>query len=65
VGAIAIVAVLCLGMTLAQPIPAGGFSSDNVEWLGNVPIHVGTAGGKLVDDHYYVTDPRGVVRDHS
>jgi hypothetical protein len=59
-GVVALIAALSLGMTLAQPVPSGGFSSDNVEWLANIPIHNGTAGGKLVDDHYYLTDPRGV-----
>jgi hypothetical protein len=44
-----------------SPAPAGGgFSSDNVEWLGAMPAHTGTSGGKLVGDHYYLTDPRGV-----
>lgn len=39
---------------------SGGFSSDNVEWVGVIPIHTGSSGGKLVGDHYYMTDPRGV-----
>lgn len=47
-------------LAASDPVPSGGFSSDNVEWLGAVPIHTGTAGGKLVDDFYYLTDPRGV-----
>lgn len=37
-----------------------GFTSGNVEWIDVFPQHTGTAGGKLVDDHYYLTDPRGV-----
>ena len=41
-------------------VQGGGFSTDNVEWLGANPIHTGTSGGKLVGDHYYVTDPRGL-----
>ena len=45
----------------ASSAPAGGgFVSDNVEWLGVIPTHTGTAGGKLVGDFYYVADPRGV-----
>ncbi|HEX2031529.1 MAG TPA: hypothetical protein VHL78_09030 [Actinomycetota bacterium] len=43
-----------------SPVPSGGFSTDNVEWLGAIPIHTGTSGGMLVGDHYYLTDPRGV-----
>lgn len=39
---------------------SGGFSSDNVEWLGIIATHTGTSGGKLVGKHYYVTDPRGL-----
>ncbi len=52
-----IVALLSLGM--ASPA-GGGFSSENVEWLGNLAQHTGTSGGKLVDGYFYVTDPRGV-----
>lgn len=36
------------------------FSSENVEWVTVMPQHTGTAGGKLVGKHYYLTDPRGV-----
>lgn len=39
---------------------SGGFASDNVEWVTIMPQHTGTSGGKLVGDHYYMTDPRGV-----
>lgn len=38
----------------------GGISSDGVEHLAWFPAHVGTAGGRLLDGHFYVTDPRGV-----
>lgn len=38
----------------------GGFTSDNVEWLSVNPLHTGTAGGRLHDGYFYVTDPRGV-----
>jgi hypothetical protein len=37
-----------------------GFSTDNVEWVGILPQHTGTSGGKLLGKHYYLTDPRGV-----
>jgi hypothetical protein len=39
--------------------PAAG-ASDNVEWIDNIAIHTGTAGGKLLGGLYYVTDPRGL-----
>jgi hypothetical protein len=35
-------------------------ATDNVEYLGRFPEHFGTAGGRLVGDRYYLTDPRGV-----
>lgn len=35
--------------------PPPGFASDNVEWLGNVPLHADTAGAHLLDGYLYVT----------
>lgn len=37
------------------PLPTPGFASDNVEWLGNLPLHVDTAGAHLRDGYLYVT----------
>jgi hypothetical protein len=34
--------------------------TDNVEYLGRFPEHWGTAGGRLLGDRFYLTDPRGV-----
>lgn len=47
------------GMGESQPGP-GHFTSGNVEWLSVNPLHTGTAGGRLHDGFFYVTDPRGV-----
>ena len=51
-------------LAAAEPNPtgaeAGGFASDNVEWIGIKPEHAGTSGGKLVGKYYYLTDPRGL-----
>jgi hypothetical protein len=44
----------------APDVRSTGFMSDNVEWVTVMPQHSGTAGGKLVGDYYYMTDPRGV-----
>jgi hypothetical protein len=35
-------------------------ATDNVEFLGRFPEHAGTAGGRVVGDRFYLTDPRGV-----
>jgi hypothetical protein len=37
------------------PLPTPGFASDNVEWLGNIPLHADTAGAHLRDGYLYVT----------
>ena len=39
---------------------AGYTATDNVEHLGRFAQHTGTAGGTLVGDRFYLTDPRGV-----
>ncbi len=35
-------------------------ATDNVEYLGRFPEHSGTAGGRVLGDRFYLTDPRGV-----
>jgi hypothetical protein len=71
-----LLAVLTAAMVLAMAVPALAHpnieleqvmpldlthsSTDNVEYLGRFPEHWGTAGGRLVGDRYYLTDPRGV-----
>jgi hypothetical protein len=35
-------------------------ATDNVEFVGRFPEHFGTAGGRLLGDRFYLTDPRGV-----
>jgi hypothetical protein len=44
----------------AGPLDVTYTATDNVEFLGRFPEHVGTAGARLVDDRLYLTDPRGV-----
>ncbi|MBW3662243.1 MAG: hypothetical protein KY469_04010 [Actinobacteria bacterium] len=34
--------------------------TDNLEYHGRFPEHTGNAGGRVLGDRYYVTDPRGV-----
>jgi hypothetical protein len=45
------------GSPLAGAGPsAGGYSSDNIEWITHVPFNVGTASGaKIIGKHMYVT----------
>jgi hypothetical protein len=38
-----------------QAVPPPGFASDNIEWLGNVPLHADTAGARIRDGYLYVT----------
>jgi hypothetical protein len=38
-----------------QALPPPGFASDNIEWLGNVPLHADTAGARIRDGYLYVT----------
>lgn len=44
----------------ATPVPPG-FASPNVEWLANVPLHVDTAGGRLLGKNLYTLDSRGLA----
>ena len=59
-----VVALMAAPLAAATPVSsgpsAGGFASDNVEWVGLKPEHAGTSGGKLVGKYYYLTDPRGL-----
>ncbi|MGH2748988.1 MAG: hypothetical protein ACRDKB_13860, partial [Actinomycetota bacterium] len=55
-----VLAVLALALAGLQPAgagpTAGGFASDNVEYVGYVPFQVGTAtGAKVVGKFLYVT----------
>ena len=44
-----------------QPISDNAyFHTDNVEYLARFPEHVATAGGRLLDDRFYLTDSHGV-----
>jgi hypothetical protein len=68
--------VLVLGAMVAAVAPAAAHPSaplsptaptdltvamtDNVQYLGRFPEHSGTAGGMLLGDRFYLTDPRGV-----
>lgn len=62
----AITAALAVAAVPSAPAPAtwgpvpAYFTSDNVEHVANFPEHAGTAGGRLVGDHFYMFDPRGV-----
>ncbi len=38
-----------------DPLPTPGFASENVEWLGNIPLHADTSGARLLDGYLYVT----------
>lgn len=42
-------------------LPAGGFSTDNVEFLGNIPFNADSAGARIVGSTLYVTDDRGLT----
>lgn len=43
-----------------DPLDVTYTATNNVEFLGRFPEHSGTAGGRLVGDRFYLTDPRGV-----
>ncbi len=44
----------------AEPGP-GYIATDNVEWLGTIPINTDSAGGRLVDGYFYISDDRGLT----
>ncbi len=58
--AAALSGLLAAGLPAAGAAPtAGGFASENVEWLKEVPFDVGTAtGAKVVGNYLYVTSWR-------
>jgi hypothetical protein len=50
----------------AAPFPIGGgpgphVATDNVEWLGNIPLNAGSAGARVLVDHLYITEDRGLT----
>ena len=48
--------------TGAQAGPGPGyFASDNVEFVGHVPLNNDSAGGAVVGDHFYVTSSRALL----
>jgi hypothetical protein len=55
-----VIALLLVLTALAVPgsgqaVPPPGFASENIEWLGNVPLHADTAGARIRDGYLYVT----------
>lgn len=56
-GALLALCAVALGVPQAGAGPsAGGYSSDNVEWITYVPFNVGTASGaKIIGKYMYVT----------
>ena len=45
---------------VSEPGP-GYIATDNVEWLGNIPINTDSAGGRLLDGYFYISDDRGLT----
>jgi len=47
----------------ADPVPVDAtyVASGNVEFVGRFPEHSGSAGGRLLDGRFYISDPRGVT----
>ena len=63
---LAAVLSLAVGALPAAGAPAAGpgpgyIATDNVEWLGTIPINTDSAGGRLLDGYFYVTDDRGLT----
>src|SRR5688500_2749186 len=63
-------ALTCLllgaGIASASPLVVGPpgpgyFASDNVEFVGHVPLNNDSAGGKVVGDYFYITSSRGLL----
>lgn len=47
-------------VTAAPGLPVGGFSSQNVQWLGNIAMgETGAEGARRVGDWFYVTNDAG------
>ncbi len=54
-----VAALLLAGAPAGAGPTAGGYSSDNVEWIDYVPFDLGTASGaKIIGKHMYVTSWR-------
>jgi hypothetical protein len=53
--AVGALAAPALAVPVGQPLPTPGFASKNVEWLGNVPLHVDSAGAHLRGTTLFVT----------
>jgi hypothetical protein len=47
--------------SLRSEIGPGYIATDNVEWLGNIPINTDSAGGRLLDGYFYISDDRGLT----
>jgi len=47
--------------SLVSTIGPGYIATDNVEWLGNIPVNTDSAGGRLLDGYFYVSDDRGLT----
>jgi hypothetical protein len=64
---IVLVALVTAGVPAgASPFPLGGgpgphVATDNVEWLGTIPLNAGSAGARVLDDHLYITEDRGLT----
>jgi hypothetical protein len=60
VGVAPVAAHPALPVSPTSPLDLSYAATDNVEFLGRFPEHAGTAGGRLLGDRFYLTDPRGV-----
>ncbi len=66
---LALSAVLVAGMPLSQVSnaetlrepSAGGWTSGNIEWIGNVLISQDGVGGRLVGDYFYANDQNKIM----
>ena len=57
----ALVALLALAPAAHAQLPAGGFTSDGVEFVKNYAQQFDTAGGVLHEGHYYITTERDLT----
>lgn len=48
------------GAVVRDPGP-GYFATENVEWLGNIPINADSPGARVHDGYFYITDDRGLT----
>jgi LVIVD repeat len=56
-------ALLLAGLPVASAggPTAGGFASDNVEWVSTIPLHADSAGASLVGKYFYITTERDLT----